>query len=112
MRILLDHGVPFGVVRLLSAHEVVPAVRIGWDQLKNGELLRRAEADEFHLLITNDKNMSYQQNLSGRQIAVLVLSNCRWADLKNVAAELCKAVEMARPGEFQLFAVAENLNPI
>jgi len=42
------------------------------DQLDNGELLTEAEAAGFEVLITTDKNLPYQQNLAGRNIAVVV----------------------------------------
>jgi hypothetical protein len=45
----------------------------GWGGIKNGELLQRAE-NEFDLFITSDQNIRYQQNLSGRRIAILELS--------------------------------------
>jgi hypothetical protein len=37
--------------------------------LENGELLNVAEAAGFEVLVTTDKNLTYQQNLVGRKIA-------------------------------------------
>jgi hypothetical protein len=45
----------------------------GWEELENGELLNEAEAAGFGALVTTDKNLSYQQNLAGRKIAIAVL---------------------------------------
>lgn len=45
---------------------------MGWAGIRNGELLRRAEA-QFDILVTADQNLQYQQNLSGRKLAILVL---------------------------------------
>ena len=45
---------------------------MGWAGLRNGELLRRAE-EHFDVFITADQNLRYQQNLSGRKLAILVL---------------------------------------
>jgi hypothetical protein len=45
---------------------------MGWAGVRNGELLRRAEA-QFDALITADQNLRYQQNLSGLNLAILVL---------------------------------------
>ena len=42
--------------------------------MKNGALLSAAEEAGFDLFITADQELSYQQNLAGRKIAVLVLS--------------------------------------
>ena len=45
---------------------------MGWGGVTNGEVLRLA-ASEFDAFITVDKNLRYQQNLSGLPIAVVVL---------------------------------------
>jgi hypothetical protein len=45
----------------------------GWGGIRNGDLLQRAEG-EFDLFITSDQNIRYQQNLTGRAIAILELS--------------------------------------
>lgn len=73
MRILLDECVPWPMRNLLSAHSCSSVQAIGWGGIKNGELLQRAET-EFDLFITSDQNIRYQQNLSGRRIAILELS--------------------------------------
>ena len=45
---------------------------MGWAGLRNGELLRQAE-EHFDVFITADQNLLYQQNLSGRKLAIIVL---------------------------------------
>lgn len=69
MRILLDESVPVQVRNALSRHRVSTAVEMGWQGISNGELLDRAEANGFQLLVVADKNFQYQQNLQGRHIA-------------------------------------------
>jgi hypothetical protein len=44
-------------------------------RLTNGELLTAAEEAGFDVLLTTDKNIQYQQNLTGRRIAIVVLGN-------------------------------------
>jgi hypothetical protein len=73
MRILFENGTPKRIARSLAGHEVAYAARLGRHQLRNGELLKRAEEAGYELLLTSDKNMRYQQNLSGRKIAIVVL---------------------------------------
>ena len=73
MRILLDESVPVQVRKALDAHDVSTAVEMGWQGIANGELLDRAEADGFELLIVADKNFQHQQNLRDRHLAVLEL---------------------------------------
>jgi len=73
MRILLDQAVPVPIRLHLAGYEVRTAAQQGWDTLKNGELLAAAEAANFDVLLTTDKNIRYQQNLAQRKIAIVVL---------------------------------------
>jgi hypothetical protein len=78
MRILFDQGTPSGIIRSLAGHDVTEAIERGWDKISNGELLTKAEATGFELLLTTDKRIRYQQNLKGRKIAIVVLGNSAW----------------------------------
>jgi predicted nuclease of predicted toxin-antitoxin system len=73
LKILIDQNVSARLGRLLIGHDAVHASRKGWAELTNGELLTAAEVDGFELMITADQNMRYQQNLTERRIALLVL---------------------------------------
>ncbi len=100
MKILLDECVPWPLHRLLTGHECLTAQQRGWSAIKNGDLLRSAEA-EFDLFITADQNIRYQQNLAGRRIAILELSTNDIRRLR-VASELIQAAVAAiKPGEFK-----------
>lgn len=70
----------------------------GWDTLKNGELLAAAEAAGFDVLLTTDRNIRHQQNLTGRKIAVVVLSTNRWKLVKMRLPEIVAVVVRAEPG--------------
>jgi predicted nuclease of predicted toxin-antitoxin system len=74
LKILIDQNVSARLARLLPSHDVVHASRKGWAALTNGDLLTAAEVDGFEVMITADQNIRYQQNLTGRRIALLVLS--------------------------------------
>ena len=50
---------------------------MGWDRLTNGELLDAEEAG-FDLLLTTDESMRYQQDLTGRRLAIIVIGNAQW----------------------------------
>ena len=73
-------------------------VECGWSGKKNGELL--AQADPlFDLLLTLDKNLPYQQNLTTKRIAVLIVrarSN-RIQDLLPVIPECLAALATIQP---------------
>jgi hypothetical protein len=67
MLILFDQATPVGIRHSLPGHIVKTAYEQGWSTLLNGELLRAAEEAGFELLLTPDKNIVYQQNLSGQK---------------------------------------------
>jgi hypothetical protein len=46
---------------------------MGWASIRNGELLDLAEG-QFDVFIRADQGLPYQQNLTGRRIAILELS--------------------------------------
>jgi hypothetical protein len=100
MRILFDHGTPAPLIPFLEGHAVTRAKQAGWDRLVNGELLSAAEATGFELLVTPDKNMRYQQNLTNRQIAIIVLGNAQWPVLRRYVDRVVFAVNASTPGSF------------
>lgn len=61
MRVLFDNGTPRGLAAALVEHVVEEARSLGWDTLKNGELLSAAEAAGFEVLVTTDRNIRHQQ---------------------------------------------------
>ena len=79
MLVLFDQGTPVGIRHFLAGHRVKTAHEQGWSTLLNGELLRLAEEAGFDVLLTTDKNLAYQQNLSRRKIAVVVLGRSKWS---------------------------------
>jgi hypothetical protein len=98
MRILFDHGTPSGIAKALSGHEVTEAIERGWNTISNGELLKLAEEAAFDLLLTTDKRIRYQQNLTGRNIAIVVLGNSTWRVVRLYLERVAEAVNAATPG--------------
>ena len=56
----------------------------------------------FDVLLLADKNLRYQQNLTGRKIALVELPTNRWPLLKQMASRIVKAVEDAEPGTYTI----------
>jgi hypothetical protein len=100
MRILFDNGTPRGLAAALTDHVVEEARSRGWDTLGNGELLDAAEAGGFDVFVTTDRNMRYQQNPTGRKIAVVVLDKARWRLIRRRLPEIAAAVAAATRGSF------------
>lgn len=107
MRVLFDNSTPRGVAAALSGHVVEEARLHGWDNLRNGELLDAAEAANFDVFVTTDRNIRYQQNLSTRRIAIVVLSKGRWRLIKSKLAVVTAAVGAASPGSFTEVEIPE-----
>ena len=100
MLILFDNGTPRGLAGFLIGHTVEEARERGWDQLANGELIDAAERAGFEVLVTTDKNIRYQQNLTTRKIALVVLEHSQWPMVKRVATTIVNAVDAAAPGSY------------
>lgn len=101
MLVLFDHGTPRTLARYLIDHHAVTEARArGWHKLENGALLNQAESAGFDVLVTTDKNLRYQQNLSSRKISIVVLGQGRWSLIKAHVSEVVAAVNSATPGSF------------
>jgi hypothetical protein len=70
----------------------------GWGGTKNGQLLDLAK-DHFDLFITSDQNLRYQQNLTGRRIAIIELSTNKLRRIIAAAVLIQNAVATIKPGE-------------
>jgi hypothetical protein len=86
------------IIRSLADHQVTEAIDHGWDKISNGELLSRAEAAHFDVLLTTDKRIRYQKNLKDRKIAIVVLGNSAWRIVKEHLDGILEAVNAATPG--------------
>lgn len=101
MKVLLDEGLPHKLRTAIPNHDVSTVAYLGWSGLKNGELLRVAEDSGFDVFLTADKNLSYQQNLKERSLALIVLSTLEWKIMQPYLGAIAAAVDGAVPGSFQ-----------
>ena len=100
MHILFDQATPVPIRPYLGGHTVRTAPQQGWDKLRNGDLLTAAEEAGFDILLTTDKNMRYQQNLTGRKIGIVVLGQQQWPQLRPHIQSVIEAVNAATPGSY------------
>lgn len=99
-KILLDECVDRRLKQHISGAEIRTVPEMGWSGLENGALLQRAHA-EFDIFLTTDRNLSFQQNLSEFDIAVVVLEarSNRLQDLQPLLPRLNKALLKLKPRE-------------
>ena len=100
MRILFDQGTPVPISPFLKGHVIQTAAQEKWNTLRNGDLLDAAEAAGFEILLTTDKNLRYQQNLTGRRIAIIVLAKQQWPDVLPHIQQVIDAVNSCTPGSY------------
>jgi hypothetical protein len=101
MKLLLDECVDWRLLRDLNDYEVRTVKQLGWENVKNGALLRLA-AMEFDVFLTVDNNLPYQQNAVRFELAVIVLHGrtTRLGDLRELLPALHDALRKPRIGEF------------
>ena len=99
-RVLLDENLPQNLRLLLTGHAVATVAFQGWAGISNGALVAAAEQAGFHVMITADQGLNYEQNFAGRTLAVVVLSTNRNSLAIENASRIAAAIHAAQPGGF------------
>jgi predicted nuclease of predicted toxin-antitoxin system len=92
MKILLDECITKKLKRFLADHEVFTVTEMGWNGLKNGKLMAKCVENDFEILLTIDKNLTFQQNLKRYALAVVVL-NSPSSKIEEIALYIPKFLE-------------------
>ena len=82
------------------SHSVDTAAEMGWSKLGNGELISAAEENGFSLMLTTDQNLCYQQNLSSREIGIIVLKTTSWLRIRNKIDDVIHAIDHFTEGGY------------
>lgn len=100
MRILIDECVDPRIKQLLDGHEVANVHECGWGGLDDALLLLRAQ-DSFDILLTLDRKLEFQQNISKLRLGLLVVQvpKNQIAFYRAIRAEILAAVSEIRPGK-------------
>src|SRR5215469_5750046 len=101
MKVLIDECAPKALKAALATggFDCTTVQEAGWSGKENGELLILADA-RFDVMVTIDRNLRYQQNLTGRKIALLIVrahSN-RVVDLQPHFPACIEALRIIQPG--------------
>jgi hypothetical protein len=99
-RVLFDENLPRLLKRELPGFEVRTVAEMGWAGIKNGKLLRLAEA-EFDILVTADQNLSYQQPVTIFKLGLAVLKarTTKLEDLLPLVPALRVALDDLKEGQ-------------
>jgi hypothetical protein len=100
MRVLFDQGTPVPLRHFLSSHTVTTVYEKGWSRTRNGDLLRLADQQMFEVFLTTDQRLKYQQNLTNRQIAIVVLPTTSWPVIQKNTAKIAEVPDSIAPGDF------------
>jgi hypothetical protein len=100
VHVLFDQGTPAPLLKYLAAHEVATTFELGWNNLKNGGLLQKSEERGFSVLVTTEQNLRYQQNLTGRKNAIIVLTTTSWPRIEREVERVVQAVDTAVPSRY------------
>ena len=98
---MFDHGTPAPLRRHLKQHVIDRSAERGWELLENGELIRLAEEEGCDLIVTTDQNMRYQQNMTGRRLAIVVLTATAWPRVQHRIKEIRRAIGEVQPGQIK-----------
>ncbi len=103
MKLLLDECLPRRAKYLFAeaGHDCETVRDEGFSGKENGELLTLAEK-RFDVFVTIDKNIRHQQNLTGRNIAVLIIRTVSndLDDIRPHIPQALAALKTIRPGQF------------
>lgn len=101
MRILIDECIDERLRNSFPGHDCQTTRYAGLAGLENGELLTAAEAAKFDVLLSMDQGIEYQQNLTGRTIAIIIFhtKSNRLIDLLPHVPVCIAHIESIQPGQ-------------
>ena len=105
MRILFDQGTPVPLRRALLGHQVSTASELGWATLPDGELLTVAEQAGVEVFVTTDQQLRFQQQLSSRHLAIIVLGSTSWPRIAPHSDSIRHAIEQLTAGNYREYAI-------
>jgi hypothetical protein len=99
-RILLDENLPRKLRRELPEFTVRTVQEEGWTSFSNGELLGRAQ-ERFDVLLTADRRLQFQQNLTRFEIGVVVILtvSLRFRAIRTAIEPIRSALTSVQPGQ-------------
>ena len=97
MNILLDESALRLIKTRLPQFSIRTVQEMGWAGMKNGELSTVGEG-QFDVFVTADKMLRYQQNLTGKRLAVVVLPSNQVPVVTALLPAIARVLKDIQPG--------------
>src|SRR5579863_9808802 len=107
-RVLLDENLPHKLRFWLEPHHITTVAYLGWAGISNGALVTAAEEAGFHVLLTADQGLNYQQSLKDHRLSIVVLSTNRSAVVLKNSARIVLAIDAVQPGCFLFVSLSDQ----
>jgi len=98
--VILDENLPVGLRHLLADFAVVTVDYLGWNGTRNGALIQKIDG-VYDVLVTGDKNLRYQQNLTDRKVSIVELPFTRLESLRTRICEIKLAILDSSAGSYK-----------
>lgn len=100
MRVIVDECLPNRLCKALTGHDAILVQKAGYSGLKDGALLDRIDGT-FDVFLTIDGNLTYQQNLTDRRIAVVVLraATNTFEDVEPLVNSILEVLQTTKAGD-------------
>lgn len=95
MKILLDECVTKKLKNYLIEYTVYTINEMGWNGVKNGNLMTLCNDNGFDILLTIDKNLMHQQNLNKYNVTIVVLNsfNSKIEEIRKLVPEFKNQIQ-------------------
>lgn len=98
MKVLLDEMLPIGLRDLLPSHEVYTAAYAGLAGISNGDMISRAVLAGFVVIVSLDRGIPHQQNLSQYPIGFILIPDNDVDLIRPYSERLQTAIAASLPG--------------
>ena len=106
MKILIDEQLPTKLKYNFSetGYDVFTVRDMKWLGTKNGHLLKLMLDNKFRVLLTNDKNLHYQQNIGALKVCIVNI-NCKTNRYEDVSAIMDRILNKLKEVEDHLLNI-------
>jgi hypothetical protein len=99
MRVLLDENLPHELRHFfVRPHEASTVQFMGWRGIRNGDLIARAAAERFDVLVTMDRAVEHQHGVLPLALIVLEAPSNKFDVLRPMTPRILAALVRCQPG--------------